>query len=306
MKKWVAAFLAILTYVYFSSDFFSIQSISGHLVGDVAEPLSEEAALALSQPYHYLGKGKQAFAFLSADGKWVVKFFNQKYFKLPFWAAIFPKERTKRESRKKYYEESYEIAAKMLRQETGIVYLHQGLSLTPLPRLFATDKRGRSHGINLNEIPFVLQRRVELLYPALEKMDPEELDAAINQFLSLIALRIDLKIGDGDHDVEHNFGFWDGKVIHLDPGRLYKQEALWEHALLKYEWWSATHQFRKWLEKNYPERIISFDEAIETNQQRVLQQSQASPSPQKGALLQVQFPAFSNNSASLGLGYSAR
>jgi hypothetical protein len=293
--KIIAALLTICALVYVSFDFFSIESISGQLFGEPAGDLSEEASQALSQPYHYLGKGKQAYAFVSEDGKWVLKFFNQKYFKLPFWAFLLPGEKIKREKRRKFYELSYGIAAKTLKEETGIRYLHQGPSLSPLPHLLATDNLGRSHRIDLNGTPFVLQRKAAAFYPALKAMAPEEQDAHIDQFLFLIATRIDRKIGDKDHNVEDNFGVLEGKVIHLDPGRLYYEEALWDPEKLQYEWWSATHQFRKWLTKNAPGLVTTFDERIKTNLQRVLQRSQASPSPQKDESPPARSPAFLNN-----------
>ena len=292
--KYLAALLAILALVYFNADFFTLESISGQFLSAVSEPLSQEAAEALSQPYHYLGKGKQAYAFVSADGKWVVKFFNHKYFKLPFWAAVVPREKTKREKRKQFYLNSYQIASKMFKEETGLVYLHQGLSPYRLPQLAATDKMGISHRIDLNKISFVLQKKVEPFYPALQKMTQEDLSSAIGQFLSIIAFRIDHKIGDSDHEVENNFGVLEGKVVQLDPGRLHLEERLWEPEKLSHEWWSATHRFRKWLEKNYPDKITFFDNEIETNLQRVLQRSQASLPLQRDGLLQERSPAFSD------------
>ena len=39
---------------------------------------------ALAQQYHYLACGNQAFAFLSEDGRYVLKFFKQKLFEAPF------------------------------------------------------------------------------------------------------------------------------------------------------------------------------------------------------------------------------
>jgi hypothetical protein len=293
--KLIAALLTLMAIAYLSFDFFSFPRIHGSLLKEAAEPLSVEAFQALSQPYRYLGKGKQTYAFVSEDGKWVVKFFNHKYFQLPLWALLLPEEKIKREKRREFYEKSYGIAATALKEETGIVYLHQGPSPSPMPRLLAKDNLGRAHRVDLNRTPFVLQRKASLLYPALQAMRPEELDASIDQFVSLIASRIDLKIGDKDHNVEDNFGILDGRVVHLDPGRLYYEEALWDPEKLKYEWWSATHQFRKWLQVNYPERLASLDERIETNRQRVLRRSPASPSPQRDGSPPARSPAFSHN-----------
>lgn len=285
MKR-LAFLLFLFSLFYFGADFFSIDAISAPLLSETAEPLDVEAQEALSQPYQYLAKGKQAYAFLSGDGKWVLKFFNQKYFQLPFWARAIPREKTKREKRRKFYLQSYRLASKWLKEETGIIYLHQGPSLVSLPTIALKDRLGRPHRIDLNTVPFVLQRKADPLYPTLKTLPSKELDLAIKQFLTIISSRINQKIGDGDHEVENNFGWREGRVIHLDPGRLYLDETLWSPKKLKHEWWSATHRFRKWLVEHFPEKITLFDSEIETNLERVLQQSQAFPLLQRDGLPQ--------------------
>jgi len=293
MKRGILLALLLLAAVYsFRTDFFSPTSISGPLFAEASSPLAPEAEAALAQSYHYLGKGRQSFAFASEDGKWVIKFFNQKYFRLPFYAAWIDKERIKREKRKRFYLQSYGIAAAELKEETGILYLHLGPSSKPLPTLSLTDRKGKKHRVDLNEFPFVLQRKAEPFYPALESMPIEE---AIEQFLSILAKRIEKRIGDADHDVEHNFGVCQGRVIHLDPGRLYFEEGLLEQELLKQEWWSATHRFRNWLQEERPESVTFFDHALETIQKRVLQRSEASQAPRKDGSLQERSPAFSDS-----------
>src|SRR5579872_1148087 len=85
------------------------------------DPVSIEQAL--SQPFHYLGKGRQSFVFASEDGKWVLKFFNQKYFQDPWYVKFewpfFSKQRehelSKRARRREFYLNSYRIAARELK-----------------------------------------------------------------------------------------------------------------------------------------------------------------------------------------------
>jgi len=288
MKMTVVLLFVIGVFLFFRSDSLSIH---GPLFEAPSEAAGSEALDALSQPYQFLGKGKQAFAFESADGKWVVKFFNQRYHKLPFWAALIPSERSKREKRKRFYLESYRIASAQLREETAIAYLHLGPSPARLPHLDVVDARGKKRRIDLNGIPFVLQRKATPLYSALQSLPEEARNEAIGQFVSLVALRIERKIRDGDHEVEDNYGYLSGRVVQIDPGRLYLEERLWEPETLRYEWWSATHRLRKWLEKNDPERVNLLDSEIETNLQRVLQPSPTSPSPQRDGLLLEQFQA---------------
>jgi hypothetical protein len=212
-----------------------------------------------------LGKGRQSFAFVSEDGKWVIKFFNQSYFRLPFYLAWMPSERAKRERRCRFYRESYPLAAAELKEETGIVYLHLGPSNVALPRLILRDQKGRRHDLDLNAYPFVLQRKMEPFYQTLEQLP---LEAGIEQFVSLVAKRIGKRICDADHEVEANFGVYQGKVIQLDPGRLYFEEHLLEPARFQQEWWSATHRFRKWLEVKHPESIPCFERALEAAKTR--------------------------------------
>jgi hypothetical protein len=292
VKKGIFLALLLLAAIYsFRTDFFSPSAISGPLFGEMAPAMDPETEAALAQPYRFLGKGRQSFAFASEDGKWVIKFFNQNYFRLPFYAAWIDRERTKREKRKRFYLESYRIAASELKEETGILYLHLGPSMKPLPSLSLTDRKGKRHCVDLNELPFVLQRKAEPLYPALLGSMPVQ--EAIEQFLSLVAKRIEKKIGDADHDVEHNFGIYQGRVIHLDPGRLYFEEGLLEPERLVQEWWSATHRFRNWLEEERPESVTFFDHALETIQRRVLQRPGVSQALRRDGQRQERSPVFS-------------
>ena len=84
---------------------------------------------------------------------------------------------------------------------------------------------------------------------------------ALDLFLEMIAHRISHGIGDADHDVEHNFGYLEGRPFHLDPGRLYMSDFS-NQDQLSYEWWSATHALRKWLQKKHPEIVPIFDEKL--------------------------------------------
>ncbi len=45
----------------------------------------------LDQPYRYLGKGAQSYAFLSEDGNYVLKFFKFKHLRQASWVSYVPK-----------------------------------------------------------------------------------------------------------------------------------------------------------------------------------------------------------------------
>jgi hypothetical protein len=241
---------------------FSYQKILIPLSYEDPELESRDVQQVLQQPFYFLGKGRQSFVFESEDGKTVLKFFNQKYFQIPWYAFAFPKERIKRRQREFFYLNSYKIAEKFLSKETAILYLHFGKT-KGLPIVKVTDRASRSFDINLNAVPFVLQRKGEPLYAALKAIQRSEgnvgLLPVLDAFLELIKKRIAMGIGDADQDVEHNFGFLDGKPFHIDPGRLYLCDFS-EKDLPTHQWWRATHSLRKWLQRQYPEIVPLFDE----------------------------------------------
>ncbi len=232
----------------------------------IAAPMLDEckeASIPIDQNYHFLGKGRQSFAFVSQDGKTVLKFFNKNYFQMPWYSFALPNkedEQKKRNLRKKYFSEGYAIAEKYLQEQTAILYVHYGKTQN-LPKVKVKDQANRIFTIDLNQVPFVLQRKGEPLFSSLQKIyEQEGKDAfisAIDQYLNLVNLRISLGIADGDHDIQHNYGFLDGKPFHLDPGRLYLADLSDQKTRL-HEWWVGTHQLRKWLTINYPE--INFEE----------------------------------------------
>lgn len=90
----------------------------------------------------------------------------------------------------------------------------------------------------------------------------EEAEKLLEGFLQIVASRIAQGIADADHDVEHNFGCMDGRVFHLDPGRLFVDDLSGQERKA-HEWWSATHNLRKWLAQNLPELVPVFDARLQ-------------------------------------------
>jgi hypothetical protein len=228
---------------------FSIDQIAAPLEG---ENLGDMPPCA--QEYHYLGHGRQAIVF-AGDGL-VLKFFNRHYFEVPWYLSWKSQESLKRSQRRKFFCESYALAGKFWKEETGIVYLHLGKT-QHLPSVRLVDKAHRVLMVDLNQVPFVIQKRGEPLYPALQKIRQEQGEAAFQEmiamFFQMIEDRLSLGIGDKDHDVEHNFGYVDGKILHLDPGRffLFDPEDL---EALAHERWSSTHALAKWLKGSDDQR----------------------------------------------------
>ncbi len=247
---------------------FSIDRISAPLDEIQEENPSLEVMQALNQPYYFLDRGRQAFVFESKDRQFVIKFFDRKYMQIPWYTGWFvdrQNETVKRDQRRFFYWNSYRLARSLLQKETALLCVHQG-KLDGLPCVSLVDKASRTFQIDLNRTPFILQRKGASFYDFLDQRSKKEgngaLMMALQEFLQLIEHRISLNVSDADHDVRHNFGSLDQKVIHLDPGRLTLQD-LSNPELRKYEWWKATHNLRKWLVREHPDVVAEFDHWVQ-------------------------------------------
>ena len=244
-------------------DGFFPAKIQGPLQMGKASHPSEEALGYLEQPYCYLAKGRQCFAFLSQDGKTVVKFFNYNRFSLPFPLNHLPFLKSlyqKRQSRFIPTMQSYEIANEYLQEETGLLYVHlqQGGGL---PDLEIKDRGGGRHCIDLNKTAFVLQRFAKPIYEEFQERfqqsGQEGVEEAVQSFLMILHKRCALGIADDDRDVEINFGFCNETAMLLDPGRLFFDQGLQTKEGVEEEMRAATRKLRRYLKKNYPEVSLS-------------------------------------------------
>ncbi len=237
------------------TDGFTPAKIQGKLVpGEAAAP-SEEILAKLSQRYRYLAKGRQCFVFASEDGKEVLKFLNYNRFYFPH-IPFFEDYAERRHSRYKKTVESLALASENLSRETGIEYLHlkRGGSL---PVLELLGPGGSCRLIDLNQVAFVLQKRMDM--PVFEKLSllakergEEGLRQALAAILSLLQKRCSLGIADDDRDIEINFGFLGDEPLLIDPGRLFFTEELFTSEGVRFEMNEATKKLYKWLSIHYP------------------------------------------------------
>jgi hypothetical protein len=178
-------------------------------------PIDEECRSILNQSFHYLGKGRQCFVFVSDDGRSVIKLLNYRRFSLPSilprWIEKIRMLDEKRQRRFNQTMNSLQLANTYLRQETGMLYLHLEKGGF-LPLLKLEDRAHRKHLVNLNEVAFVLQKKVTPIFEELtnryQKGGIESLKEGVAEFFALIDRRCSLMIADDDRDVEINYGFY--------------------------------------------------------------------------------------------------
>ena len=178
----------------------------------------DEIQRILTQPYSYLGSGNHCYAFVSRDGRYVLKFFKQKHMRTQ---SILSKRRLRRRRRERVESfTSYKIAYEELQEETGVLYLHLNKTVDILPTLTLFDQHGNLLTLPLDEMEFLIQKRATLAFDYLESLfdQKEQLLSAVDSLLRLVAVRSQRGIYDKDLQFYKNFGFCEGQAIEVDIG----------------------------------------------------------------------------------------
>lgn len=254
-------FLVVERFCYFQTEGFTrsklISNLSYNPLWNVPPLLEEkEVNTILSQPFHFLGSGKQSYAFESKDGKYVLKFIKQSRKRSIPWLTRFKKFKTissfilKREKRLQNLLVSIKIAATTLQQETAVVYAH----LTPQihKEISLKDKIGIVHTLDLYYCQYVIQKKATLIKPPLSKKRVEEI-------FSLVQSQCHKKIANLDCILERNFGFLEDRAVVIDLGSFLKKEELGTRAYLQQEIFMELLPLRAYLQKHHPELIDDLD-----------------------------------------------
>ena len=205
---------------------FSISKISSHLTYNeawkVEEPEGMEAIF--SQPFSYLKAGSQSYAFVSQDGKYVIKFFRMSHFSPCLRDFFRPKRAAKKRQNLNAIFGAYKLAFESMREDTGLVYLHLNKTSHLQKKLTVSDQKGKLCFIDLDKTEFVIQEKAELIFSYLKDKDPAMFDAAVSKVLQLIDRRSEKHIFDYDYGVSNNFGFVGDRPIQIDIGRIYQAD----------------------------------------------------------------------------------
>lgn len=196
-----------------------------------------------SQPFYYLGAGSQSYAFVSEDGKTVLKFFRMKhtlFYLKDLWAG------NRSEARKNILlsiYDSHTLAYQKMKQDAGLLYLHLNKTDHLKTTVRLVDRLHRSHHVDLDNVEFVLQEKAELIFSKLKTLlkQPQQLNAAIQSVADLIDRRNNQGLADHDKAVSHNFGFIKDRPIQIDVGRIYKRERPQDkhHILQRIDKWQS-------------------------------------------------------------------
>lgn len=232
-------------------------------------PKAEETNIhhLLDQKFTYFGRGFQSFVFLGEDGQTILKLFSNTYQWRSRWLNLIPpvpfakewKEEKLRNCQSKLLRsfQSYKISFEELKDRTGLIYVHLDPSPVPCNTTIIIDKLGIEHSVALNSTGFVLQKRAEMVHPALDRLLREQkLEEAKQRIRSLLQLIVDqskLGIADSDPLIRTNFGFLEGQAIHIDVGPFFKDPSIAQPEVYLKELDRITTSLKHWLENNHPE-----------------------------------------------------
>lgn len=224
---------------------FSVKKITSTLTHHSEWETPPPAADLFDQNYSYLASGSQSYAFVSADGKYVIKFFRMKHL-IPSFSDYFRPERLKRREENLHtIFNAYKLAFDELREESGLVYLHLNKTNYLKEKLHVTDRLGRTHVIDLDKTEFIVQEKAELIFTRLAKLlgNKDAIQQSVDAVLGLVQRRIQKGFADQDKAVSHNYGFVGDRPIHLDIGRIFKGEKKGEYDRIaaRIETWLQQH-----------------------------------------------------------------
>ncbi|MES2198741.1 MAG: hypothetical protein V4489_01040 [Chlamydiota bacterium] len=293
MKKWMKATLYI-------AGFFTLNTVCRGLTDDFSmdhlvrpspknskwartdEPVDIKEVLA--QKYTYLGKGKQAYVFVSEDGTHVFKLFKPHfpYFhyhlfgkpcklgvsKLPFAKSFFEKRYAMQcEEQKENEFQSYVNSFELLKEETQLEYLHLAQTDHLQHKLQLYDKIGILREVDLDNTCFLIQKKTDLLYPTLasliKKGETEKAKELIQSFVDL-SFRFIIAGIDNPTTVDKNFGCIDLKPVQIDVGRVLVMEQFEKTGPKIDQIYYSVHHMKKWLTPKSKALCLFLEETVET------------------------------------------
>ncbi len=269
-----AFFLLATSFIYFNyikrTKGFCVQKIlSRHSYNsnwDVGSPTQKQLTLLShlsTQTFHLLGSGKDTYAFVSANGQYVIKFFKQKHMNCHSFLDLLPLPRQFRlirneicnrhcYLRKKMYS-SFVLTYAQLQKETGILFLHLNKTNYIKKKFRFLDQHDELIHLNMDTMEFLIQRRARPLFSTIDNMMKERDFGGAKRTIDQILLHVtDLSlrgIGSADIDCRKNLGYFEGRVIAIDLGDFH---PIVPRPPSKKEYFLATTDLEEYLDSTYP------------------------------------------------------
>lgn len=244
-------------------------ALAAHYTEEAPEDfvLTEELDKILSQEFYYIGSGSQTYAFHSADGSYVIKFFKNNHLNPKKWLSlcryipllknVYERKVLVREARCRQLTASCLHASKILSQETGVIAAHVRSSLSLNKKLTLSDREGHKHRLVLDDYVFVVQKRAKPLEHYLKECvatgATHKARRGIEALEQLIDQRCKKGFYDRDQGVVTNFGFIGDQIVQIDFGRLTCENNTLDSKFIFQEKKRVINKLRIWYANNQPE-----------------------------------------------------
>ena len=242
----VLAFYFLGKFCHKETDGFALAKVSTYFL---EEDLPSIEAIPAAT-FRYLGKGGQSYIFVSEDDRYVLKLFRSSRLNI-LKLLPFEKQIAKQENRIRQTLQSYSIADRCLKEETGLIGVHLTKAGHLSTQLKIIDKLGIVHPLNPNDYPFIIQEKAVLVKERISQLMNSgnllEAKQALSNLFALIEERKAKGIGDGDANVTKNFGFCGDRAIQIDGGR-FSLSPCSNEKLQK-----STEELLRWIDENYPQ-----------------------------------------------------
>lgn len=248
--------------LYFLKDGFSFRRVSA-LKKQSYAGWDEETEEALKQTFHYIGRGRQCFAFASEDDQYVLKFPRTDIYSTPFWARVLPfreyrevleSAHSKREERMR---RSFDLCMNELKDETGLIAIHLGQTEKDDRTLTVIDATGSKHILPLYKSSFIFQYKkpilMRLFQSAIEKENRSEAEKILDALIDVVVARAKKGILNRDRSFLRNYGYDGKKAYQIDVGSFFKSKQLEPEAAYQKSVRDSMDAVQEWLRDHDPE-----------------------------------------------------
>jgi hypothetical protein len=212
----------------------------------------------LKEPFTYLSRGNCCYAFVSQDGKYVLKFQRIPSHKrigafLFNASSYFLHKNEKKMQRWSSNIASYINCYTDLQKETGCLFLQAHPNPSLKKKAILIDKTKNRYLLDLSSTTFIIQERARLVLPTLQELiDKQEFDLAkraITHILELLTATFSKGYIYTDPVIQTNFGLLADRAIFIDMGSIRKNSSSQNLAdYLK----TSTHSLHCSLIENHP------------------------------------------------------
>ncbi len=274
--------LLVISVCFFHSDSFSFDKIkpsrdfSFQATTSHSQKEIEALRSILSQPFTYLAERNDTYVFISEDQTQVIKFFKMKGMTPEYWLNYVPfpwldkKRLRKIDERARVRQEFFgglNIAFDHFRYQNALTFLHLFHTQYLKMKVRVIDAQGKPHEIPLDRVPFLLQKKAELLPDHITRLlsedKREEAIRSLCQILELVKSSCQKGFAHANENIEIAYGFVEGRSIYIRSTYLPLDSSMKTSQGTLKEVFTVSKTIESWLQRKHPDLVSDFQEEVQ-------------------------------------------